>query len=190
MRGRPPPAPRGARSPRPSRAARRGLAQAALPAGGGTPPRRPPRRKRRSASARASPAFPGRERRWRRRAAPTRRRGSPRASCAAPLAEAAQLEQVSLHVIAGGAPDLGERALQRLGMELAGAAAGGADDGVMAARGPLALPAGADRAGAEDAVEEAQLEQRAEVAVDGDAVHAHALALEGLLQLARPERAG
>src|SRR5437773_8610400 len=92
---------------------------------------------------------------------------------------------MALHAEAGGAPDLAQRALDGGGVELAGRAARGADDGVVAARGgPLALAAGAHRAGAEHAVDQPQFEQHADVAIDRDAVERHAAPLELVVQLA------
>src|SRR5205807_9010957 len=81
-----------------------------------------------------------------------------------------------------------ERALQRQRMKLASAAAGGADDGVVAARRALAFGAGAHGGGPEDAMEQAQLEQRGDVAVDRDEIDAHASAPQLAVQLARSER--
>src|SRR6202023_3036835 len=112
----------------------------------------------------------------------------PLGSSLAPLADAAQLEHVFPDAVMRGAPDLAQRALERAGVELPRAAALGADDGVMAAL--LFLGAGAHGGGTHHAVQEAQLEQRGDVAVDGDAVHADALRAEQGLQLSRAEWAG
>src|SRR5205823_4644114 len=72
-------------------------------------------------------------------------------------------------------------------MEFARAAALGADDGVMAAA--LLLRTGSYRGGPDDAVEQAELQERGEVPVHGDAVHPEARPREKRLQLARAERA-
>ncbi len=90
--------------------------------------------------------------------------------------------------VARAAADLAERTLERIGMEFARAAASGADDGVMAARGLLVLVAGPDRGGAEHAMQQAELEERGDVAIDGNAIDAHAGAAQFAVQFARTER--
>src|SRR5438128_5848833 len=142
---------------------------------------------RTSGCARGYRGAAGRPARWRPRGSRRIPRAWRRGSSPAPLADAAQLEDVLLHAIPRGAADLAQRALEDAGMEFARAAALGADDGVMAAS--LLLRAGTHRGGPDDAVEQAELQERGEVPVDGDAVHPEARAGENRLQLARPERA-
>src|SRR5207237_2179384 len=103
-------------------------------------------------------------------ARPIRRPAGDRESRASPAgrAEAAKLDQVLLDAEAGGPAHLGERPFQRPGVELARASAAVADERVVAAR----LPPGARpyRGGAQHAMEQAQLEQRGDVAVHRDAI--------------------
>src|SRR4051794_32105020 len=96
------------------------------------------------ACARAPQDACARAARWLRPAPPTglrvQRRGTSGALAA--FAQPAQLEQVPEDAVARVAADVAEGALERVGVELARAAASRADDGVMAPRGPLALCAG------------------------------------------------
>jgi len=71
-------------------------------------------------------------------------------------------------------------------MELPGAAAGAADDGVMAAG--MGLPARPDRARADHAMEQSEGKQRADVAIDGNEVDARSATEELAVQLPRAER--
>src|SRR5258708_25451182 len=168
----PPPAPTAARSRDRARAAPRAPASAALRAGDERRPRRPPRRRRRCACARAPPAACARAARWPRPGGPRGRRAPLRGSCLAAPAQSAQLEQVARDAVARVAAHAVERALQRVGVEFAGDSTRRADDGVVAAG--LALLAGPHGGGPERAVEQAQLQERGDVPVDGDAVDAHA----------------
>src|SRR5712664_719303 len=122
-------------------------------------------------------------------AAPTRLRGPGPRSRAAPArrAQPAQLEQVFLDAESGGPPHSGQGALERAGVELAGAAATGAHHRVVAAR--LASGAGTYRGGSQDTVQQAQLEQRGDVPVHGHPVHGGPAAAQLALQLARAQRA-
>ena len=90
--------------------------------------------------------------------------------------------------VAGASAHVAERFFQRNGVELAGAAAGGADDGVVALLDSLG--AGPHRGRTEHAMQQPQLEQGGDVAVDGDAIDADAGAAQLAMQVARPERSG
>src|SRR5207249_4663356 len=105
----------------------------------------------------------------------------------APLAESAQLQQMAEDAVARVAPHFPEGALQRQRVEFARVSTSHADDGVMAAL--LAFRAGSHGGGPEHAMQQTQLEQRGEIAVDRDAIDGNAATAQLAVQLARTERA-